>query len=93
MSEINKLSLTLENINHREPCPPALGEVLETALQCMPASDLGDIARAVDAARDRLNWRVDRGKFYDKAADVGTGYLDGNMNCELIGPAMRALRP
>lgn len=29
---------------------------------------------------------MDRGIYYDVAANIGDGYRNGNMHCELIGP-------
>ena len=47
---------------------------------------LSGLAEALRKALPYLQWRVDKGTYYEANADVGKGYRDGNMHCELIGP-------
>jgi hypothetical protein len=66
--------------------PPHRQEALARAIRNIPRPQLSSVAEAVEMAADRLVWRVDRGLYYAHDADVGEGYLNGNMHCILVGP-------
>jgi len=56
----------------------SIAAVTEAALQAQ--------VWALRRASHRLTWRIDQGLFYSNDADVGEGYLNGNLHTELIGP-------
>ena len=59
---------------------------LKYALSTIVSNDLLGIKSSILSVVGQLNWSVDKGEFYEKNSGVGTGYLNGNMNTELIGP-------
>ena len=61
-------------------------ELLSQSLASITEPSLQPIAQILRRAHNALTWRVDYGLFYPKEADVGEGYLNGNMHTELIGP-------
>lgn len=73
-------------MNHRNPVPPAHADVLDAVIAGVPKGRLGAIAEALPAVVDLVEWRVDRGMFYEDPSEIGDDYTNGNMNCELIGP-------
>ena len=44
------------------------------------------IKESINLSLKSLRWNIDNGLYYDKDCDVGSDYLFGNMNTELIGP-------
>lgn len=82
---MDRMDLSPGNQHHWTPSEPMHGRELHEAIDAMPDS-LKPLATALRRALDELQWRVDRGTYYELAANVGDGYRDGNMHCELIGP-------
>jgi len=80
-----KLELTEEALVLAAPNPPPFAAGLDAALHAMPES-LAGLRNTIAAASPHLHWRVDHGLFYAAGDDVGRGYAEGNMHCELIGP-------
>ena len=84
-SMLNGMDLTLENqttwVAAEAPHDRELRCVIDEMSPC-----LSDLAEALRQALPYLQWRVDKGTYYEANADVGQGYRDGNMHCELIGP-------
>ena len=86
VSRLAEIPLTSEVAANLPPQIPALRDTLDDAIRCIPRPQLGPIAQSIDAAKHHLHWRVDEGHYYRKGADVGSGYAEGNMHCNLIGP-------
>ena len=57
-----------------------------TLMQCDPRADIRALGAAVAEARPYFPWIVDKATFYPAGSDLGDGYLDTNMNCQIIGP-------
>jgi len=91
LNGLSAVDLTSEAVLPWQPDLPDHRETLDLAISAIPLS-LRAIASAVSDANEQLQWRVDRGIYYAKDADVGAPYLNGNMHCELIGPGGSAFR-
>ena len=61
-------------------------ELLDHSIASVTDATLQPLAEALRRIRNLVTWRIDYGLFYPKEADVGEGYLNGNMHTELIGP-------
>ena len=85
LAELDRMDLSAENQNDWTANEPPHARELESAIANMPVAVSG-LADALRKAAHQLQWRVDRGTYYEGDADVGDGYRDGNMHCELIGP-------
>ncbi|NNE21599.1 MAG: hypothetical protein HKN11_03230 [Rhizobiales bacterium] len=86
LSQINTLTLDPGRMIHRRPVPPAHSKLLDVAIAGIPGGRLAGIAEALPAVVDLVEWRMDRGRFYEDPREIGDDYTNGNMNCELIGP-------
>ncbi len=86
VNQLNDLDLSPGNMNHRQVVPPAHSDGLNAAIAAVPRAGLGAIADGLAAARDLVEWRMDKGMFYEDPSEIGDQYTHGNMNCELIGP-------
>ncbi len=86
LDRLNRTLLTCESTIYRGSQQIVHKDVLDHAIQIIPDGELRQVASALEAAKDHLHWRVDRGIFYPRDEDVGDGYRHGNMHCELIGP-------
>ncbi len=75
-----------------QTAPSMHRNALLKALRNVSTPLLEPIASALEVACEELPWRVDRGLFYAGEADVGAGYLNGNMHCVLVGPDGCALK-
>ncbi len=82
---LDQIDLSESNQHYRTPGEPLHGRDLRQAIDGMPRS-LEKLASALRNALPELQWRVDRGTYYETNADVGDGYRNGSMHCELIGP-------
>lgn len=69
-----------------EPQIPAHSTLLDHALNEITNPDLAPLREALAAAKHALHWRVDDGGFYPAGADLGEGYIQGNMHALLAGP-------
>ncbi len=85
LSVLDQIDLSERNQHDWMPGEPVHGRDLWQAIGGMPQS-LERLANALHKALPELQWRVDRGTYYEITADVGDGYRNGNMHCELIGP-------
>ncbi len=85
LNGLKQVPLTLDKMVYQDARYPAVSEYLDSAFRNIPGS-LESIAEKIDAAKQHLRWRVDRGHYYEEGAEVGAGYAEGNMHCELIGP-------
>ena len=63
-----------------------LNDSLNGAIAAITMPSLKTLAKQLSIANQHLAWRVDNGLFYSESADVGQGYLKGNLHSELIGP-------
>jgi len=86
LNKFNALTLDLASMIHRKPVPPAHSELLDVAIAGIPAGPMAAIRDALPAVVDLVEWRMDRGMFYEDPREIGDDYTHGNMNCELIGP-------
>ncbi|MFT5113300.1 MAG: quercetin dioxygenase-like cupin family protein [Parasphingorhabdus sp.] len=66
--------------------PSRLEPILDQSITAITSSALRPLVAKIRTAKQHLAWCIDDGLFYAKTADVGTGYLSGNMHTELIGP-------
>ena len=85
LSILDEMDLSEANQYHWTPAEPVHGSALQQAIAEMPRR-LSPVADALQNALPQLQWRVDQGIYYDLAANIGDGYRNGNMHCELIGP-------
>ncbi len=86
LEKLHAISQQPRRLVDDQPALPGLDDVLEAAIQSIPRPKLGHIADALVEARDEITWRFDEGHFYPSGTDLGDGYINGNLNCELIGP-------
>lgn len=85
LSILDQMDLSADNQNNWAASEPPHDRDLRCAIDGMPQS-LSDLTDALQNALPQLQWRVDQGRYYPPTADVGDGYRNGNMHCELIGP-------
>lgn len=86
MQPIADLKFLPDEVLEVEPQIPAHQALLDQAVSHIVDPDLCSVRDALLAAKEQLHWRVDDGGFYPKDADVGQGYLRGNMHALLVGP-------
>ena len=60
--------------------------LLDRSIESVTKPGLQSLGSALGRLRDQLTWRIDDGLFYPPDANVGEGYLNGNLHTELIGP-------
>ena len=80
------LSNTSAAIAAKPELPEEHAELLDQSIAGIRDPDLQPIAEQIGLAKNQLSWRIDNGLFYSQQADVGQGYLNGNMHTEFIGP-------
>ncbi|MGI9386349.1 MAG: dimethylsulfonioproprionate lyase family protein, partial [Methyloligellaceae bacterium] len=85
LSILDRMDLSAENQHDWVANEPPHDRDLRYAIDEMPES-LSGLTDALQDALPQLKWRVDQGRYYPPSADVGDGYRNGNMHCELIGP-------
>lgn len=85
LSILGRMDLSAANQYHWTPTEPVHGRELQRAISEMPQC-LSRLADGLQNAMPQLQWRVDRGVYYDVTEDIGDDYRAGNMHCELIGP-------
>ena len=85
VSILERMNLTSRHQNEWAVNTPPHDCEIERAINNMPP-ELNALSTALNNALPQLQWRIDRGIYYESDADVGDGYRDGNMHCELIGP-------
>ena len=59
---------------------------LKKALSTISDNALKEIKDCISNAYFEIEWKIDSGLFYEKDAEVGKQYLNGNMHSEIIGP-------
>ena len=85
LSCLAEMNLTAESMLQPDPSMPGVfANDLDVAIKHMPPQ-LSALASAIDASKHIIQWNRDLGQFYEKDADVGGSYRNGNMNCILIG--------
>ena len=85
LSCLAEMNLTAESMLQPDPSMPGVfANDLNVAIKHMPPQ-LSALASAIDASKHIVQWNRDLGQFYEKDADVGGSYRNGNMNCILIG--------
>ena len=85
LSCLSEMDLTTESMLQPDPSMPDIfANDLDDAIENMPPQ-LSALASAIDASKHIIQWNRDLGQFYEKDADVGGSYRNGNMNCILIG--------
>jgi hypothetical protein len=85
LSYLAEMDLTVESMLQPDPSmPDVFVNDLDVAIKHMPPQ-LSALASAIDASKHIVQWNRDLGQFYEKDADVGGSYRNGNMNCILIG--------
>ena len=85
LSCLAEMNLTAESMLQPDPSMPGVfANDLDVAIKHMPPQ-LSALASAIDASKHIVQWNRDLGQFYEKDADVGGSYRNGNMNCILIG--------
>ena len=85
LSYLAEMDLTVESMLQPDPSvPDEFVNDLDVAIKHMPPQ-LSALASAIDASKHIVQWNRDLGQFYEKDADVGGSYRNGNMNCILIG--------
>ena len=85
LSCLSEMDLTAESMLQPDPSMPDIfANDLDDAIENMPPQ-LSALASAIDASKHIIQWNRDLGQFYEKDADVGGSYRNGNMNCILIG--------
>lgn len=72
--------------NQKKPKKIHFQKSFQNALLSIRLKNLIPVKEAIDDASNDLIWTVDNGDFYNQNMGIGTGYLNGNMNTELIGP-------
>ncbi len=85
LSILDQMDLSEANQHDWMPSEPPHDRDLWQAIEGT-SQRLDRLAKALREALPELQWRVDRGTYYELTADVGDGYRNGNMHCELIGP-------
>ena len=86
LESIKRIELNEKNKNVEHSKNLLKSQSLKYALSTIVSNDLLGIKNSILSAVGQLYWSVDNGDFYEKNSGVGTGYLNGNMNTELIGP-------
>ena len=86
LESIKRIELNEKNKNNEHSKNLLKSQSLKYALSTIVSNDLLGIKSSILSVVGQLNWSVDKGEFYEKNSGVGTGYLNGNMNTELIGP-------
>ena len=85
LSYLAEMDLTVESMLQPDPSmPDVFVNDLDVAIKHMPPQ-LSALASAIDTSKHIVQWNRDLGQFYEKDADVGDSYRNGNMNCILIG--------
>ena len=85
LSCLAEMNLTAESMLQPDPSMPGVfANDLDVAIKHMPPQ-LSALASAIDTSKHIVQWNRDLGQFYEKDADVGDSYRNGNMNCILIG--------
>ena len=85
LSILDTMDLSAANQHHWTPVEPVHGAALQRAMAAIPHR-LSRLADGLKHALPQLQWRVDGGIYYDLTANIGDGFRNGNMHCELIGP-------
>ena len=86
LEDIKSIQLSEQNKNFEHSENLLKSQSLKFALSTIISNDLLGIRNSILSALGQLYWSVDNGDFYEKNSEVGKGYLNGNMNTELIGP-------
>jgi len=84
--KFENVSLTSKSFLNQTPNVAPKEESLSLALKNISDEGLMSLKDSISNALPELKWNIDNGSFYEENLDVGSGYLNGNMNCELIGP-------
>ena len=84
--DLKKIPLERINFNKLDSNTPPKKNALIKALDTINNPSLISIKESVNLSLKSLRWNIDNGLYYDKDCDVGSDYLFGNMNTELIGP-------
>ena len=84
--DLKKIPLERINFNKLDSNTPPKKNALLKALDTINNPSLISIKESINLSLKSLRWNIDNGLYYDKDCDVGSDYLFGNMNTELIGP-------
>jgi len=72
------------------PHAAALASAIDNMRSCSDIH-IAALGSAMNEAAHLLPWCVDNGHFYAAGTDIGTAYLETNMNCQLAGPTAAML--
>ena len=80
------ISLDHNNCLNQLPNIAPKQNLLSLALNNITDKKLLPIKISIQNALPELKWSIDNGSFYPIDSGISENYLNGNMNCELIGP-------
>ena len=85
LSCLADIDITPESMIQLDPSmPDEFIEDLDIAIKSMPPQ-LNELAFAIDASQEFIQWTKDVGQFYARGAAIGDSYRNNNMNCALVG--------
>ena len=83
---IKNCPLETKNISKIKPQHPIFSDSLFEAISNIQSKKLFPLKKLILKTYRQLKWKIDDGEYYSQNSTIGTEYINGNMNAELIGP-------